>query len=191
MQRWLNFFLVLAVAGVTWEVTIWMDHAKPHEALVADGTQAMQKAETDRLSEFSLLSIQGRRFSTSDFKGRIVLLNFWASWCPPCIKEFPDLLKIAAEYKDSVTLIAISSDHDEAAMQRFLDKMEESNPDIESANIVIARDPLGRVTQGLFQTFRLPETLIVDADQRPVRKLIGADWQADDLRSILDGLEKK
>ncbi|RMG28825.1 MAG: TlpA family protein disulfide reductase [Methanobacteriota archaeon] len=60
-----------------------------------------QKAENSaKKPEFTLLSLEGKEVSLSDYRGKVVLVNFWATWCPPCVREIPDLVKLRKAYKD-------------------------------------------------------------------------------------------
>ncbi|MFN3700910.1 MAG: redoxin family protein [Alphaproteobacteria bacterium] len=118
----------------------------------------------------------------SDFRGKTVVLNFWASWCPPCLVEFPHFLKLAEQYPDEVVFIGLSSDHDLAALERFLAKMRTEHPTaMAQDNVLIALDDNGGITRGIFQTFRLPETILIDQNGVMREKLIGADWDYEDL----------
>lgn len=62
-------------------------------------------------------------------QGKVVVLNFWASWCGPCKREIPDLVRMRTEYpEERVTVIGVSMDHDPAMMQEFLDRQEVNYP---------------------------------------------------------------
>src|SRR5690242_10990380 len=61
-----------------------------------------------------------RSVSLHDLKGKVVLLNFWATWCPPCVEEMPSLVALQTKMKDKVTVLAISVDVDEGAYKKFL-----------------------------------------------------------------------
>lgn len=121
-----------------------------------------------------------------DFRGKIVVLNFWASWCVPCVREFPHFLKLAAEYPDKIVFLGLSSDHDRAAMERFLNRLWRDHPaEMALDNVILALDDKASVTRGLFQTFRLPETILIDADGVMRKKIVGADWDYADLNDLI------
>jgi len=85
-------------------------------ATVSEGSWRNRKAP-----EFNLIGLKGHRVSLSDMRGKVVFIDFWASWCPPCKKEFPELNKLTKEYKSSqfVTL-AVSEDKRRTNVKDFL-----------------------------------------------------------------------
>ena len=127
----------------------------------------------------------GKTHDLGGFQGKVVILNFWASWCPPCIKEFPDLIRAAQSYTDDVVLIAVSSDLDKESMTAFLEKID---IEWEKPNIFITLDEGQSITKSTFQIFRLPETIIIDKQGKMRSKLIGADWQFEDLKEQIEKL---
>ena len=120
--------------------------------------------------DFEFTDLKGNTSRLSDFQGKVVVLNFWASWCAPCVVEFPQLLNLANTFPDELVLLAISLDEDQAAMMRFLEKMDDINQD----NVIIARDPDKRISLDLFQTVKLPETFLIRPDGEIIDKIIGA-----------------
>ena len=127
---------------------------------------------------FTFTDLNGKSYASNDFKGKTVILNFWATWCPPCVKEFPVLLQIAAKHKDKVVFIALSSDIDDDTIKKFLAAQKIKS----SANVIIARDA-ANIGGDLFQTFQLPETFVIDAAGRIRAKFTGADWQQSELEA--------
>lgn len=126
-----------------------------------------------------------RPVSLSDFRGRVVLLNFWASWCAPCVIEFPKLRDLARDYPGQIAVLAISSDRGQAEIDRFLKKSGIAPAE----NLLISLDAERHISQDLFQTIRLPETFIIDPEGRMVRKVIGdTDWTGEEMRAYLTAL---
>src|SRR4051812_35068691 len=60
------------------------------------------------------------RISLRDFRGKIVVLNFWATWCPPCVEEMPSLLAMQKELKDRVVVLAVSTDDSNSEYEKFV-----------------------------------------------------------------------
>src|SRR5690348_445701 len=59
---------------------------------------------------FTLTDLDGRTLSSADWKGKVVLVNFWATWCPPCLAEIPDLIALQNKYRDRLVVVGISED---------------------------------------------------------------------------------
>jgi thiol-disulfide isomerase/thioredoxin len=88
--------------------------------------EAPAKSITDAVKiaalDFKLTDLNGKEVSLSDFKGKKVFLNFWASWCPPCISEMPDIEKLYTETKDSdLVILAVNLGEDKATVKDFSD----------------------------------------------------------------------
>lgn len=106
--------------------------------------------------KFDVANIEGGRISLDDYKGRVVYVDFWASWCGPCRKSFPFMQELQQEYDDEgLTVIAINMDQNSDDAHRFL----EENP----AAFLIGRDPAGRVAKQ-FGVMTMPSSFIVDRD---------------------------
>jgi peroxiredoxin len=123
----------------------------------------------DRAPEFSILADNGRAVSRSDFGGRLLVLNFWATWCPPCVSEMPALSEFQKSFAAAgVVVLGISVDRNERAYRSLLAKQKVA--------FLTARDPEARVSAS-FGTFKYPETYLIDRDGKVVQKIIGAaDW---------------
>jgi cytochrome c biogenesis protein CcmG, thiol:disulfide interchange protein DsbE len=122
-----------------------------------------------------------RTVTLSQFKGQVLVLNFWATWCPPCIEEMPSLVRMQARMKaKGVTVLAVSVDVDESNYRRFL---KDHNVDL-----LTVRDP-DQKTSGVYGTFKFPETYIIDRNGVMRRKMIGAvDWTEPEIIDFLSKL---
>jgi len=119
-----------------------------------------------------------RSVSLAQFRGRPVVLNFWATWCPPCIQEMPSLVALQKELGDKVTILAVSEDDDDGAYKQFV---KDHNVDL-----LTVRDT--KRSNELYGTFKYPETFVIDKDGKIVRKFIGAqEWTSPE---IVDYLKK-
>jgi cytochrome c biogenesis protein CcmG/thiol:disulfide interchange protein DsbE len=120
--------------------------------------------------DFTLPDLKGGQVSLKDFRGRVVVLNFWATWCPPCVEEMPSLVRFARQMEpEGVTVVGVSVDYDENALRQFVEKYGVPFP--------VALDTQQRVP-ARYGTFKYPETYIIDKEGRIAEKLIGAvDWQ--------------
>ena len=110
-----------------------------------------------------------RQVSLNQMRGKVVVLNFWATWCPPCIEEMPSLVEMQKKMKDKgVEVVAISVDADQSAYLRFLKDYR--------VNLLTVRDP-DQKSNNLYGTFKFPETYIIDRQGVLRRKFIGPiDW---------------
>jgi len=122
-----------------------------------------------------------RSVTLSQLKGQVVVLNFWATWCPPCIEEMPSLVQMQERMKPrGVTVLAVSVDADEHSYRRFL---REHN-----VNLLAVRDP-DQKSNELYGTFKFPETYIIDRNGVVRRKFIGAvDWTDPEVMDFLGKL---
>ncbi len=122
----------------------------------------------------------GRSVALHDLRGRVVVLNFWATWCPPCVDEMPSLVAMQAKLRGNVTVFAVSLDADEAAYRRFLKDYK--------VDLLTVRDPEKR-SSDLYGTFGYPETYIIDANGVLRRKFIGpVDWTKPEIIEYLQKL---
>ncbi len=130
--------------------------------------------------EFTVTDAE-RTVALKDLRGKVVVLNFWATWCPPCVEEMPSLVRMQKELKDKgVTVLAVSVDDDARQYHQFLDKNK--------VDLLTVRDPRQRSNE-LYGTFKFPETYIIDRQGVLRRKFIGAvDWTKPDVVDYLSKL---
>lgn len=189
-----NIAIILIVGILTYALTLYLSENNIQKNVIqAPDEGSIHKDITDdqKIPDFTFKDINGTTHSASDFKDKIIILNFWASWCAPCIKEFPNLLKATETFKDDVVLIALSSDLDQGAITKFMKKMQsQQNLNFDADNILIALDENQAITAGKFQTFKLPETILIDQNQNIRHKLIGADWNLEDLEEKIIALKQ-
>lgn len=119
---------------------------------------------------FTLSNLQGQKVSLSDFKGKVVLLNLWATWCPPCREEMPSMEMLYRKFQEQgLVILAVNVEEDgQQAVSSFLRRTPYSFP--------ILLDT-GADVQNLYKVFQFPETFIIDRNGNVVEKVIGAiDW---------------
>jgi peroxiredoxin len=117
--------------------------------------------------EFSVQD-SGRTVALKDLRGKVVVVNFWATWCPPCVEEIPSLVAMQAQMKDKVTVFAVSMDEDEEAYRQFLVEHK--------VDLLTLRDP-SRKSALLYGTVKYPESYIIDPNGVVRRKYVGpVDW---------------
>jgi len=124
----------------------------------------------DPAPNFILRGLDGKMVSLSDHRGHVVLVNIWATWCPPCVDEMPSMEKLYQELKgENFEILAISIDAlGEKAVAPFMKKYNLSFPAL--------MDPDGTV-KTLFQTTGVPESFIINQEGILIEKVIGPkDW---------------
>ncbi len=106
-----------------------------------------------------------KQLDLSSYKGKVVYLDFWASWCKPCQKSFPWMNKLLIKYPtDSFTVITVNLDAESDAMHHFLSKVK--------ADFDIFHDPSGRIAEE-FKVEGMPTSYLIDASGKVVKKHIG------------------
>ena len=130
--------------------------------------------------DFTVTDAQ-RSVTLSKLRGKPVLLNFWASWCGPCIEETPSLVNLQRRMGDKITILGVSVDEDEGAYLRFLKD--------QGIQYLTVRDPK-KDSPSLYGTFAWPETYIIDPNGVIRRKMIGpTNWASADMVQFLNSVE--
>ena len=134
-----------------------------------DGTDASTTVELLEhpapVAPFTLTDIEGRTLSSSDWKGKVVLLNFWATWCPPCLAEIPDLIALQDKYRDRLVVIGISEDElPTDKVKQFTNDRKVNYP------IVMETEEIRQLFTGIIA---LPTTFVLDHDGRISYKHVG------------------
>lgn len=135
----------------------------------------------DSAPTFSIKTDSGRTLSIDNFGGRLLVLNFWATWCAPCIEELPSLNEFQKRFASSgVVVLGVSVDKDEKAYRTFLDRARVS--------FLTARDPANKINAD-YGTFQYPETYIIDAKGKVVQKIVGPEnWSDERVVSLVKSL---
>lgn len=122
-----------------------------------------------------------RTVSLNQFRGQVVILNFWATWCPPCVEELPSMIAMQDRVRaKGIVVLGVSIDVDNDAYHRFLK--------LRNVNFLTVRDPEQKVA-GLYGTTGWPETYIIDRQGVLRRKFVGAvDWNSPEVIDFLNKL---
>lgn len=145
-------------------------------------------AGCDRGSHPHEVGIPAPQFTVSDgvqtinlskYRGHVVVLNLWATWCPPCLDELPSLIQLQQQMPN-ITVIAISQDEDDAVYRRFLVQHH--------IDFLTVRDPSTRVNK-LYGTLQIPESYVIDKNGMIRRKFVSAqDWTSPEIMGYLKKL---
>lgn len=122
-----------------------------------------------------------RTVSLHDYRGKLVVLNFWATWCVPCVEEMPSLVRMQKQMGPKVTVIAVSIDENETAYHRFLRQY--------NVDLITVRDPAQKASE-IYGTTGWPETFIIDSSGTIRRKFTGAvNWTSPEIIEYLNKLQ--
>ncbi|MBK9584719.1 MAG: TlpA family protein disulfide reductase [Alphaproteobacteria bacterium] len=186
-----KIFIVLLLVLVGLGLEIWTGSQPPEIA-----TQTPHSPQVKSLNipapSFSFATLEGKTLSLDDLKGKTLLLNFWATWCAPCLAEFPDLLELASSRPDDLVLIALSVDESPENIPAFLKRFDPGIQELaKAANVVIGLDPQKKIAQDIFGTILFPETFIIGPDLTIRRKIAGViDWKGLEIRDELENIQK-
>lgn len=135
----------------------------------------------DTAPGFELEDDQGVGFSLDDYRGKLVLLNFWATWCAPCVQEIPSLNQTYEQFKsDGFVVLAVSIDEDKDQYRDFLANAGVTFP--------TARDP-ERDVSARYGSSKYPESYLIDGEGKVLRKYVGAeDWSRPEIVNYLGSL---
>lgn len=139
--------------------------------------------KTVQAPDFTLPDVHDKKVSLSDFKGKVVLLDFWATWCGPCLQELPHLKKLHRKYEDKgFTVVGVSMDHDgEEVVKPFVKENEIPYP------ILLAGDD---GVEG-YPVRALPTAFLIDRQGRIVKNFIGYKFPDELDKEVLSVLEEK
>ncbi len=120
---------------------------------VSQGSMRNRKAE-----DFSLISLNGDRVSLAEMRGKVVFIDFWASWCPPCKKEFPELKKLTEIFKGGkLVTLAVSEDKVRSNVESFISNYY-NMPD----NLIVLLDRKSEAIRK-YSVGAMPTSFIIDA----------------------------
>jgi cytochrome c biogenesis protein CcmG/thiol:disulfide interchange protein DsbE len=135
----------------------------------------------DSAPNFAIAATNGKTITAADFGGKLLVLNFWATWCQPCVDEMPSLNELAQRFQDKgLVVLAVSVDKDENAYRQFLSRWKIAFP--------TARDADQKINQD-YGTVQFPETYIINAQGKVVDKIISAvNWTDDKMVNHVQSL---
>jgi len=126
-------------------------------------------------------TIDGKHESLADLRGKVVVLNFWATWCPPCVEETPSLIQLQKRLEPKGgTILGVSLDDDQNAYAEFLKNYHIDFPTY--------RDPTKKSALD-YGTVMYPETYVIDRNGHIDRKIIGPqDWTGPEMTAYFDSV---
>lgn len=164
-------WILRAGIGVMLAALVFVLYAAIYQRIVVAG---------DRAPKFTITADNGRSVSIPDFGGKVLVLNFWASWCQPCVEEEPSLNAFAQQFADKgVVVLGVSVDKDLGAYQKFIERFRPSFLTVRNSKI---NEDYG--------TFIYPESYFIDSSGMVVRKLdvAGINWTDPQMISFVNSL---
>lgn len=150
--------------------------------LIAFSPKTIAVTDQKMLSTYKwqLKNSTGKTVSLEAYKGKIIFINFWATWCPPCIAEMPSIQKLYADYQDKMVFLFVTTDSFEKA-NAFMIKENLTLPVYQS----LSNPPLE------MESSTIPATYLIDQSGNVIVAKIGtANWNSDSFREKLDELLK-
>jgi thiol-disulfide isomerase/thioredoxin len=164
---------VIGAVLMTWAAA---QYARRFSAPAAARTAAADGGDTERMTlrffrnpapapAFTVRDLDGLEITTASLRGKVVIVNFWATWCPPCRAEIPDLVALQEKYRAHLQVIGISEDETSSdVVRRFADEHKINYP------VVMMTPELEKMFPGVSA---LPTSFIVDKESRIVQKHVG------------------
>ncbi|MFS4494691.1 TlpA family protein disulfide reductase [Maribacter sp. 2308TA10-17] len=130
--------------------------------------------------DWKLIDKDGNLFDFNNTRGKVVLVNFWATWCPPCVAEMPSLHSLYIDYADKIEFVLVTNE-DQEKIANFLLKNKYDFP--------VYFEQKSRPIS--LSSTSIPTTYLIDANGKIIIKKVGAaDWNSDQFRNTLNGLLK-
>jgi peroxiredoxin len=134
---------------------------------------------------FKLPDLNGQTHRLTEYRGEVVFLNFWASYCAPCRREMPSMERLIRQYKGrGLEMLAVSLDQKRAEADKFLDKFLSGR----RSAMTVLWDPASEVSRR-FGTEKIPETYIIDREGRIVARFVNDyDWTRPEVKQLVEAL---
>ncbi|MGF2616280.1 redoxin domain-containing protein [Rossellomorea vietnamensis] len=196
IQKTISFGIIIVAAAIV-IVNVWNTYFDKPVSESPETVTTAEKLEEDKsipgadLSEvkegelapdFTLATIDGKSVSLSDYKGQKVILNFWATWCPPCKAEMPHMQKFYEENKDNgIEIVAVNltnMDEGKPAIEQFVQDYELTFP--------VPLDEEGDIGMQ-YQAFTIPTSYVIDTEGKIAKKIIGP-MDENMMKSLIDAV---
>ncbi len=170
------FYLFILIPATRTPIMTTVQKIKMFSPKVSETAGAPLLQEEDY--SMSFISLDGDQVKLEDFKNEVVLLNFWATWCPPCRAEMPSLQKLYDSYGDKIKMVLVSSE-DRGTIMEFLEKYNYKMPVYLQAS----------QNSSSFPVSSIPKTYLISREGRIMLSKTGvANWNSDKFKAELNEL---
>ena len=122
-------------------------------------------------TDWQLKGLNTKSFNLKELENKVVFISFWATWCAPCIVEFPELIKLGQKHPEELEILTVSVDQNTKDIKKFLSQNKISLPEI----IVMIHDPSQNITKNTYGVQKFPESYLLDKNLRIQKRIIGAN----------------
>lgn len=177
------FVVVLLFVAFSLSAQEEMDLSRAEQLFFDSGFGVLK--ETTAAPDFTVQNLDGKTVSLSDYRGKVVLLNLWATWCPPCREEMPSMQTMYDELKGrGFTILAVAAPNPpretREKIENFVADGQYSFPILIDSEYEV---------NGIYGTGSIPTSWVVDTDGNLVARLVGAtDWTSDSITSAFEEL---
>jgi len=182
MKKYMSLFLAAAVFLLC-SCTAKAQNNTQDESLVKAFSEAGLPLLKEKISirDFSLPTLTGENQSLSDLKGKVVFLNFWATWCGPCRSEMPSMEALHNSYREKgLEILAVNSGENQAQVLAFMTGNQLSFP--------VALDMDGKVSMA-YGIQAIPTSFLIDREGKIIARLVGSlDWDTPKIRAAMEML---
>lgn len=180
-KHWSNILFVIVIALIIFTpvgsyVKVKLNQMK----LIFSNPSSIEEAKRVTVSDFNwnLVDGSGKIVNFQEMEGEIVLVNFWATWCPPCIAEMPSLNELYADYKDKIRFVFVASD-----------EVKNVNSYFEKNNFNLPVYYTSEKAPTELYANSIPATFLIDDRGKIIMKEIGSsDWNSKNVRNQIDEL---
>jgi peroxiredoxin len=160
------FLIMIIILLMTLSILNGCSKILPNSKDIVGSDNQASTSVSEKLDDFTLNDLQGNEISLSDFTGKIIVLNFWATWCPPCKAEIPDFVETYNEFKNQdVVFLGVSIDDDINALEQFVSEYHIDYP--------VLIDNLTENVSASWNISAIPTTFFINTDGKIIDKWVG------------------
>lgn len=184
LAEWVVMLAVLGfiyIMGWHTEISGRLQQALLWTGLIQPDIELTEKERVLVDYDMPLISLSGEKINLSDFKNTVIFLNFWATWCPPCIAEMPNIQSLYEQYRDNedIVFVMVSLDEDPSKARNFL----------EERGFTFGSYQLNGIRPKVFQSSVIPTTFVINKKGRLVSRKKGmANYNTASFKFFLDQL---